>query len=134
MGINEGVDPKIGEAYTMATGYDLPGFKYVNPDFTWNFHWAGVIMKDGADNLTLEGYAVMASEAQIAEVKKKYAYDPVKLQEELDKLADFYAKFISRSMWVCQMYGTEKADQTFHKQHKDTGTHGSEATTLTARR
>jgi len=131
VGMNEGVNPEIGEAYTMATGYDLPGFAKVGR--TWNFHWAGVIMKDAGDNVTLEGYAVSASKQEINKVKAKYAKNPAVLKQKLRELRDKYAGWVNRD-WVFQMYGTEKAEQTFHQEHLDSGTHGTRATTLKARK
>ncbi len=56
-GINLAADPEIGGGYTMATEHDMPGFKAKGPK-TWNFQWAGVVMKDGDNNITLENYAV----------------------------------------------------------------------------
>ncbi len=55
-GINTGANPEIGGGYTLNTEYDMPGFKEKG-DMTWNFHWAGCVMKDGTDNITLENYA-----------------------------------------------------------------------------
>jgi len=43
-GLNKYVSPDIGEAYA---GHDVKGF---------NFHWGGVILKSGGDNVTLENY------------------------------------------------------------------------------
>ena len=54
-GINTGANPEVGGGYTMATEYDMPGFS--SGRSAWNFHWAGVIMKAGSDNITLENYA-----------------------------------------------------------------------------
>lgn len=64
-GINEFADPEVGEAFTMLSGgdnfADAPGGK------TWNFHWGGVVMKDGGDKLVLENYAVGDAEEQNAD-------------------------------------------------------------------
>lgn len=67
---------------------------------TWNFHWAGVVMKDGTDNITLENYA------------DGKGYDSVNTD------------------WNFQMYGTVKKGQTFHEQHLATGTHANRASTF----
>lgn len=56
--INSGANPDIGGGYTMNTEYNMPGSGAVPGHMRWNFHWAGVILKDGADNVTLENYAV----------------------------------------------------------------------------
>jgi hypothetical protein len=106
-GINNYANPGIGEAYTMASGYDLPGFSTAGRS-VWNFHFAGVIMKDGADNITLENYAVGNREAV-------------------------------NSRWNFALYGTTHSDgsvdkdETFHHDHLNSGTHGTQATTLRVR-
>lgn len=55
-GLNEYANPEVGEAYTIVTEYDMPNF--VEGDNQWAFHWGGVVMKDGEDNITLENYSV----------------------------------------------------------------------------
>jgi hypothetical protein len=100
-GINHFANPNIGESYTMATEANIPGFKQ-SGDLTWNFHWAGVVMKDGADNITLENFAVTEETAKEAGVPQ--------------------GKYIDRD-WNFDMYGTVNAQgevdesQTFHKEH-----------------
>jgi hypothetical protein len=116
-GINHFANPNIGESYTMATEANIPGFKQQGPT-TWNFHWAGVVMKDDADNITLENFAVTAETAQDMGVPQ--------------------GKYIDRD-WNFDMYGTVNAkgevdeSQTFHKEHLDSGTHGSDATSMAVR-
>lgn len=116
-GINHYANPKIGESYTMATEANMPGFK-AQGDLTWNFHWAGVVMKDGADNVTLENFAVTAETAKEAGVAQ--------------------GDYIDRD-WNFDMYGTvdDKGNvddsQTFHKEHLNSGTHGDQATTMAVR-
>lgn len=111
--INVAVNPEIGEGYTMATGYDLPGFS--GGANAWNFHWAGVVMKAGADNITLENYAIMF----------KPTGDPVKDAKNQQRAYDF-----TNTNWVFQMYGTVKTGQSFHEEHLRSGTHGTQGTTL----
>jgi len=125
--INNYANPEVGQTYTIVSESSMPGYK--ESGFTWNFHWAGVIMKDGGDNLTLEGYAVMAGDEEVAELRKKFKGK--RLEKELDKLGDKYAAWLNRS-WVCQMYGTKISAQTFHSQHLKSGTHGNRATTMVA--
>jgi hypothetical protein len=116
-GINHYANPNIGESYTMATEANMPGFKKAG-DMTWNFHWAGVVLKDGADNVTLENFAVTEETARDAGVAQ--------------------GKYIDRE-WNFDMYGTVDAkgvvdeDQTFHKEHLDSGTHGTYATSMAVR-
>jgi hypothetical protein len=115
-GINHYANPNIGESYTMASEANMPGFKQQGD--IWNFHWAGVVMKDGADNVTLENFAVTEEAAQGAGVAQ--------------------GKYIDRN-WNFDMYGTVDASgavdesQTFHNEHLDSGTHGSQATSMAVR-
>lgn len=111
--INVAVNPEIGEGYTMATGSDLPGF--TSSGDTWNFHWAGVVMKAGSDNITLENYAIMfapTGDEKVDAANAQRAYD------------------FTNTDWVFQMYGTLKTGQSFHEEHLRSGTHGSRGTTL----
>ena len=112
-GINHYANPEIGQTYTMATEGDMKGFEKVQKDFTWNYHWAGVVMKDGSDNISLENYAVTRDYAK-------------------SKGLDSTGMFINRE-WNFDMYGTEDKDQTFHQAHLDTGTHGTKATSIAAK-
>lgn len=129
-GINEGANPDIGETYTMATEYDMPGYKEFG--FTWNFHWAGVIMKDGSDNITLEGYAIDPSE-ELRKARQKYnkPADAAKLKAEIARIRKWAAEYVDRDFRI-QMYGTKDKDQTFHKEHADSHTHGSRQSTFAA--
>jgi hypothetical protein len=111
-GINHYANPEVGESYSMATEGDMPGFTSKPDKSTWNYHWAGVIMKDGTDNITLENYAVT----------REYAASKGVPQGE----------FIDRA-WLFGMYGTVDKNQTFHRHHLDTDTHGSEATSIRVR-
>ncbi|WP_428268371.1 DUF4157 domain-containing protein [Haliangium sp.] len=110
-GINHYANPEIGESYAMATEADMPGFKKMGPK-TWNFHWGGVIMKGGSDNITLENFAVTSKYAKSKGVKQ--------------------GEFIDRD-WNFDIYGTVDKSQTFHHDHLDSNTHGNKATTITAR-
>jgi hypothetical protein len=97
-GINTAANPEVGGGYTMNTEYNMPGFK--GGRRTWNFHWAGVVMKAGSDNITLENYA------------DGNGYDSVNME------------------WNYQMYGTVKKGQTFQEQHLASNTHGTRASTF----
>jgi hypothetical protein len=98
-------------SYTMATEADMPGFKETSKK-TWNFHWAGVVLKDGADNVTLENFAVTDTYAKSKGVPQ--------------------GAFIDRD-WNFDMYGTVDKSQTFHKEHLDSNTHGNTATSMVVR-
>ena len=108
-GTSASANPEIGGGYTMATEYDMPGSAAVPGKMRWNFHWGGVVMKSGADNITLENYAVTAEYAKSKGVDQ---YD------------------FSDRAWNFAMYGTVKAEQSFHAEHLGTGTHGTRATTF----
>ena len=44
----------------------------------WSFHWAGVVMKAGSDNITLENYAIMfgpTGDKTVDEANVRRAYD-----------------------------------------------------------
>ena len=75
-------------------------------------------MKDGADNLTLENFAVTEETAKEAGVAQ--------------------GKYIDRD-WNFDMYGTVDAkgevdeNQTVHEEHLDSGTHGTQATSMAVR-
>jgi hypothetical protein len=90
----------------------MPGFATYPGEDTWNYHWAGVIMKDGSDNITLEAYAVTKAYAASKGVSQ---YD-----------------FIDRD-WNFAMYGTRDKAQTFHREHLESRTHGTHATSITVR-
>ena len=84
----------------------------------WSFHWAGVVMKAGSDNITLENYAIMfapTGDKTVDEANVRRAYD------------------FTNTEWVCQVYGTVKTGQSFHEEHLRSsthGTHGTRGTTL----
>lgn len=72
-------NPDIGSNYYT----DLPANA---SNVGWNFHWGGVILKDGGDNVTLES----AGGTSLGSMGKQ--------------------------SWWFQMYGTKNVDQTFKKQ------------------
>lgn len=55
-GINLFADPSIGQGLTVSTEKDMPGF-HPTSGFTWNFHYAGVVLRSGGDYVTLESAA-----------------------------------------------------------------------------
>ncbi|MBK9030717.1 MAG: DUF4157 domain-containing protein [Myxococcales bacterium] len=116
-GINTAADPAIGGAYTMATEYNMPGSAEVPGHSRWNFHWGGVILKDGSNNVTLENYAVGFAPTG----------DDKKDEENAQKAYDWV-----NHEWNFQMYGTAKKGQSFHEEHLGTGTHGTRASTFAA--
>lgn len=58
-GINNYADPEIGDMLVTSTEPGMPG--YEEPDLQdapkqWGSHWAGIVMKDGSDYVTLENF------------------------------------------------------------------------------
>jgi hypothetical protein len=112
-GTNLAANPEIGGAYTIVTEREMPGF--TTKGRTWNFHWAGVVAKDGSNNITLENYAVSYGSDP----------DPVKQKENQEKAYNH----VNRA-YDFQMYGTKKEGQTFHEGHLASGTHGTRGSTF----
>jgi hypothetical protein len=61
-GTNEFANPQIGDSYSTVTEYGMPGFKESGDD--WQFHWGGVVMKGGTDNVTLENLSISKEKAR----------------------------------------------------------------------
>ncbi|MDF5715079.1 MAG: DUF4157 domain-containing protein [Rhizonema sp. NSF051] len=76
-GVTDRQDPQIGENYHI--GLKQPK----SQNLGWNFHWAGVIMQDDGDNVSLESAAGMS------------------------------LTFRDKQTWWFGMYGTEDPKQTF---------------------
>jgi hypothetical protein len=55
-GINRYASPKIGQAQTIVTEKDMPGFTPPGSD-GWNFHYAATVLRSGDDHVTLESAA-----------------------------------------------------------------------------
>jgi hypothetical protein len=72
-------NPEVGSNYYTALPKNAA-------NLGWNYHWAGVILKDGGDNVTLES----AGGTSLGSVGK--------------------------ASWWMQLYGTKNVDQTFKKQ------------------
>jgi hypothetical protein len=56
LGTNEFANPEVGDAYSTVTEFGMPDFESSGND--WLFHWGGVVMKAGSDNITLENLSV----------------------------------------------------------------------------
>jgi hypothetical protein len=54
-GMNKFAVPKVGQGITISTEKDMPGF--ASSGFTWNFHYAAVVLQSGHDYITLESAA-----------------------------------------------------------------------------
>ncbi|MEM7038454.1 MAG: hypothetical protein AAF570_15830 [Bacteroidota bacterium] len=103
LGINRYADPEIGQGYTTVRGGDqvLKADGSVDGSANWNFHWGGVIMKSGSDNLTLENDAGTS-----------YASGPDN----------------TNNLWRFHILGTKKKGQSFHEHHQYA--HGTDPTTM----
>lgn len=55
-GINKYAVPRVGQALTISTEKDMPGYADAS-DFTWNFHYAAAVLRSGHDFITLESAA-----------------------------------------------------------------------------
>lgn len=59
-GINEYAVPRVGQAITMGTEFDMPGFKTDSqlgrPNSTWNFHFGTPVITSGHDYTTAENF------------------------------------------------------------------------------
>jgi hypothetical protein len=83
-------DGKTAQDDTLAANPDIGSNYYTalpknSANVGWNYHWAGVILKDGGDNVTLEsaGGLLLGS--------------------------------MGKGSWWMSMYGTQNVDQTFKK-------------------
>lgn len=104
MGINLHASPDVGEAYLIATESTMPGYR-PDPSNEWIYHVAGVVMSDGSDRVTLEGFSLGADSANAA----------------------------SNNVWNFEMHGTDpnRPEQTFHDLHlNQRGQHANRATTM----
>lgn len=101
VGANSAALPDVGQGYAMRTETSDPGFKHAgDPKNTFQFHWAGVVARDGADTVTLEAEA--NSDNPFAKDTKS---------------------------WSFNMYGPSY-DQSFMKEHLATGQHGNRASVI----
>ncbi len=55
-GINKYAVPRVGQALTISTEKDMPGYAPAS-EFTWNFHYAAAVLRSGHDFITLESAA-----------------------------------------------------------------------------
>jgi hypothetical protein len=95
--INDFADPEVGGGFTTSSGGDV--YKGYEKN-TWNFHFAGVVMKSGGDFVSLENFSVSDPEVS-----------------NTDWTFDMYGP-------------AHKAGQTFHDQHAATKQHGKTPTTM----
>jgi hypothetical protein len=105
LGIGKYAEPEVGEGFVIVSGGEpRSGHATDEPGHTWNFHWAGVVMKslDRADTITLENDASTK------------------------------AKGVENTEWRFQMYGRE--DQSFHAESVESEEFGEWPTTVRVRK
>ncbi len=99
--VNRAVFPEIAEGYAMIT--EKPSKDWKSKKEQFQFHWAGVIAKDGKDRVALEAEASSIN---------PWIFDDLR--------------------WNFEMYGPHEG-QTFHDKHLATGSHGDRATSVRVR-
>lgn len=101
VGANSAALPDVGQGYAMRTETSAPDFQHANnKQNTYQFHWAGVVARDGADTVTLEAEA--NSDNPFAKDTKS---------------------------WSFNMYGPTY-EQSFMKEHLATTQHGNRASVI----
>lgn len=101
VGANSAALPDVGQGYSMRTETSAPDFEHANAKHnTYQFHWAGVVARDGADTVTLEAEA--NSDNPFAKDTKS---------------------------WSFNMYGPTY-EQSFMKEHLATMQHGNRASVI----
>jgi hypothetical protein len=108
-GINESLAPAIGTAITQVNDQ---AEKEASQEDKWNFHWAGVIMRDGSDYVTLENCAVELDEATAEEI----AANSDAFRENRTVTSGMYTKQdLINQRWYFKMHGT--GGQSFHAEN-----------------
>jgi hypothetical protein len=108
-GINEALAPAIGTAITQVNDV---AEKDASHEEKWNFHWAGVIMRDGADYVTLENCAVELDDATVEELR----HNSDAFRENRTVISGMYTKQdLINERWYFKMHGT--GAQSFHSEN-----------------
>jgi hypothetical protein len=110
-GINSAVTPIIG---TTLTQYNDPAEKEASAEDKWNFHWAGIVLVDGADYVTLENCAIELDEATTPEMVENndILNDHQNPLNRTVKSPRFTKQDILNNRWYFKAYGAN--DQSFH--------------------
>jgi hypothetical protein len=110
-GINQDITPAVG---TQLTQYNDPAEKAeaeTRGESKWNFHWAGVILTDGSDYVTLENCAVELDDATAQEIAANSdAFHP----DHTVKHPRFTKQDQINDRWYFKLYG--QGAQSFHAQ------------------
>lgn len=126
-GINDYAAPAVGEAYTMATQDDAPGFipqPNVHRPGPWTQHWATVVLDLGQDKVTLEGFAQMGRQQQLRTAGTLGATELLQVRE---------ARFDMYSGINPATGEPYQPNETFQRKHLATDQHGTHAWSLKVR-
>lgn len=110
-GINGSIVPEVGQAITQVNDDYEKGQAEILGEEKWNFHWAGVILKDGTDYITLENCAVELGDATAAENVINAA---MILQMNAGN-HNFNKTDQLNDRWYFRLYGQD--DKSFHREN-----------------
>ena len=110
-GINGAVSPTIG---TTLTQFNDPTEKEASDEDKWNFHWAGIVLVDGDDYVTLENCAIELEDATTAEMVENIDIlnDHKEPRARTVKNQRYTKQDILNNRWYFKAYGAN--DQSFH--------------------
>ncbi|MFN8932064.1 MAG: DUF4157 domain-containing protein [Pseudanabaena sp.] len=113
-GVNTEVVPEVGTALSQINDEKLTNYLNEKGEDKWNFHWAGVVMTDGTDYVTLENCAVEMHEVTMEEymAEKEWFDDQSMYKLTSDKKMD-----IINQRWYFTLYG--KGKDSFHGENLD---------------
>lgn len=111
-GVNTKVAPRVGLALTQVNDEKLTNYLNDKGQDKWNFHWAGIIMVDGSDYVTLENCAVEMQEVTREEylAEKDWFDDKTMYALASDKKMD-----IVNERWYFALHGADA--QSFHAEN-----------------
>jgi hypothetical protein len=110
-GVNGGLAPQVGSALVQ---YNDPVEKAAAQTDKWNFHWAGVVMVDGADYLSLENCAVELQDSTAEEFLENddaFDFTPEPFDYSV-KNPKYSKRDMLNNRWYFKLYGS--GDQSFH--------------------
>lgn len=110
-GINGGLAPQVGSALVQ---YSDPVEKASSVEDKWNFHWAGVVMTDGSDYVTLENCAVELQDSvaeEFIENDDAFSFTPDPFDYGI-KNPKYSKRDMLNNRWYFKAYGA--GEQSFH--------------------
>lgn len=110
-GINGGLAPQVGSALVQ---YSDPVEKASSVEDKWNFHWAGVVMTDGSDYVTLENCAVELQDSlaeEFLENDDAFTFTPDPFDYGI-KNPKYSKRDMLNNRWYFKAYGA--GEQSFH--------------------